>query len=408
MSAPAERLSVFSPWADRTSSKDARRRFAVAITAVIVAACLRLLFVSLLGQRFLFVTFFMALFVSAWYGGFGPSILSLLLSLLIVYFSLPSAERTFDITTQVTAGAVLFTLIGIATALLGETRLRAFRRAEEHARLAAEAAGRAEEERLRAEEEAVKAEEAAAESEQAAHEAAEALSGQLRAEEAVRRSELELSDFFENASIGIHWLSANGTIIRSNRAELQMLGYEAPELLGRRIAECHADPDVAEDILRRLSADEVLDDYPARFRCKDGTIRDVLISGSVYRENGQYVHARCFVRDVTEQKRAEEAVRSLQRLESVGQLAGGVAHEVNNQMTVVLGAADFILRRGDLSRAGSERCRDHARRGPAIRWNYGPALGIRPPPDPSTGSRGVELGGGRVPAGSPANPRRAI
>ena len=222
----------------------------------------------LLGQRFLFVTFFMALFVSAWYGGFGPSMLSLVLSLLIVYVSLPSAERTFDITTQVTAGAVLFTLIGIATALLGETRLRAFRRAEEHARLAAEAAGRAEEERLRAEEEAVKAEEAAAESEQAAHEAAEALSGQLRAEEAVRRSELELSDFFENASIGIHWLSANGTIIRSNRAELQMLGYEAPELLGRRIAECHVDPDVAEDILRRLSADEVLDDYPARFRCR--------------------------------------------------------------------------------------------------------------------------------------------
>src|SRR5262249_24174483 len=72
---------------------------------------------------------------------------------------------------------------------------------------------------------------------------------------------------------------------------------------------------------------------------------------SVYRENGQFVHARCFTRDVTEQTRAEEAVRSLQRLESVGQLAGGVAHEVNNQMTVVLGAADFILRRSDVPAA---------------------------------------------------------
>ena len=335
---------------------DARRRYAVAIAAVLAAACLRLIIVALLGQRFLFVTFFMALFVSAWYGGFGPSILALVLSLLVVFFAVPPTERTLDITgSQVSASGILFILIGVATAWIGETRLRAFRRAEEHARLAAAAAGRAEEERLRAEDEAVKAEESAAESEQAAHEAAKA--------------QLELSDFFENASVGIHWLSADGTIIRSNRAELQLLGYEASELLGRKIAECHADPGVAEDILRRLSAGETLDDYPARFRCKDGSNRDVLISGSVYRENGQFVHARCFTRDVTEQKRAEEAVRSLQRLESVGQLAGGVAHEVNNQMTVVLGAADFILRRDDVPaavRVDVEIMRDAAQRSAGI------------------------------------------
>ena len=335
---------------------DARRRYAVAIAAVLAAACLRLIIVALLGQRFLFVTFLMALFVSARYGGFGPSILALVLSLLVVFFAVPPTERTLDITgSQVSASGILFILIGVATAWLGETRLRAFRRAEEHARLAAAAAGRAEEERLRAEDEAVKAEESAAESEQAAHEAAKA--------------QLELSDFFENASVGIHWLSADGTIIRSNRAELQLLGYEASELLGRKIAECHADPGVADDILRRLSAGETLDDYPARFRCKDGSNRDVLISGSVYRENGQFVHARCFTRDVTEQKRAEEAVRSLQRLESVGQLAGGVAHEVNNQMTVVLGAADFILRRDDVPaavRVDVEIMRDAAQRSAGI------------------------------------------
>ena len=46
-----------------------------------------------------------------------------------------------------------------------------------------------------------------------------------RAEEALRRSEQELSDFFENASVGLHWVGPDGTILRVNRAELDLLGY---------------------------------------------------------------------------------------------------------------------------------------------------------------------------------------
>jgi two-component system cell cycle sensor histidine kinase/response regulator CckA len=52
--------------------------------------------------------------------------------------------------------------------------------------------------------------------------------------------------------------------------------------------------------------------------------------------------------DMTAQRQIEERIRQTERLEVVGQLAGGVAHEANNQMTVVLGAADFVLRRHDL------------------------------------------------------------
>jgi len=59
------------------------------------------------------------------------------------------------------------------------------------------------------------------------------------AEEAVRRSERDLADFFENATQGLHWVDANGVIVRANRAELELLGYAPEEYIGRHIAEFH-------------------------------------------------------------------------------------------------------------------------------------------------------------------------
>ena len=129
------------------------------------------------------------------------------------------------------------------------------------------------------------------------------------AEDELRSSEQELAVFFENATVGLHWVGADGTILRANRAELDMLGYRREEYIGRPIAAFHADDDVICDILKRLKAGEKLDEYPARLRCKDGSIKDVLIDSSVLWKDGTFVHTRCFTRDVTERKRAEIALR---------------------------------------------------------------------------------------------------
>jgi two-component system sensor histidine kinase VicK len=144
-----------------------------------------------------------------------------------------------------------------------------------------------------------------------------------RAEEASRRSEQELSDFFETATIGLHWVGPDGVILRVNQAELDLLGYSRDEYLGHHIAEFHADLPVIEDILACLAKDEKLKDYPARMRCKDGSIKYVRIDSSVLWQDGKFVHTRCFMRDVTDYKRAEEAVReNVHRL----RLAQQVAH----------------------------------------------------------------------------------
>ena len=123
-----------------------------------------------------------------------------------------------------------------------------------------------------------------------------------RAEEALRRSEAELTDFFENAAIGLHWVSSDGTVIRVNQAELDMLGYSREEYVGHNIADFHVDQDAIKDILSRLQAGEVLSDYYARLRCRDGSVRHVRVNSSVFREQGRFVHSRCFTRDITDRR----------------------------------------------------------------------------------------------------------
>lgn len=120
----------------------------------------------------------------------------------------------------------------------------------------------------------------------------------------VARADLE--DFFENATVGLHIVSADGRILRANRAELQMLGYSAEEYIGQPIASFHADPPVIEDILTRLGCGEKLDNYPARLRAKDGSIRHVRITSSGLFRDGKFIQTRCFTTDVTDQIRAEQ------------------------------------------------------------------------------------------------------
>ena len=79
-----------------------------------------------------------------------------------------------------------------------------------------------------------------------------------RAESDLPRRKEELRDFVDNAPVGMHWVDADGRVIWVNQAELDMLGYSLEEYLGRHISDFHADPEVIDDILRRLAAGETL------------------------------------------------------------------------------------------------------------------------------------------------------
>jgi|GEM_PF-291706 len=131
---------------------------------------------------------------------------------------------------------------------------------------------------------------------------------QTEAQKALDRKTRELEDYVENASVGLHWVNENGTIIWANKAELSMLGYSPDEYIGHHISEFHVDPARIEDILYRLRSNETLNGYESVVRCKDGSTRTVQISSNVYRENGSFIHTRCFTVDVTEQKNLYRAL----------------------------------------------------------------------------------------------------
>ena len=134
-----------------------------------------------------------------------------------------------------------------------------------------------------------------------------------KTEEALRRSDRTLRDFVENASLGMHWVGPDGKILWANQTELDLLGCTKEEYIGRHISEFHADAQVSGDILDRLGRGEVLCQYEARLRSKNGAIRSVLINSSALFEDGKFVHTRCFTLDITERKQMEAQLRENER-----------------------------------------------------------------------------------------------
>ncbi len=165
-----------------------------------------------------------------------------------------------------------------------------------------------------------------------------------RTEEQLRRSQQELSDFVENAVVGLHWVGPDGTILWANQAEMELLGYPREEYIGRHIAEFHADPPVIADILQCLTDGQQIHGYEARLLCKDGSIKDVLIDSNVYRVDGQFIHTRCFTRDISDRKRAEEALKQANRRKD--EFLAMLAHELRNPLAPIRSAVEVLRRLG--------------------------------------------------------------
>ncbi|HET7427146.1 MAG TPA: response regulator [Gemmatimonadales bacterium] len=198
-----------------------------------------------------------------------------------------------------------------------------------------------------------------------------------RQQEALRRSEeqlqarlAEIEVVYRSAPVGLCVLDGDLRYLRVNQVLAGMHGRSVEDHLGRTVREVMpALADFLEPRMRDVlqSGQPVLDlEVQAPADARPGDQRVWLETWyPVIGSDGRAVGINIASEDVTEKRRLQAQLVEAQRLEAVGRLAGGVAHEANNQMTVVLGCANFILRHHETPspvRADLEQIRHAAER----------------------------------------------
>lgn len=191
----------------------------------------------------------------------------------------------------------------------------------------------------------------------------------------VKQSEEKLRLVYESMTEGIAILDLDGNITQVNKSMLLMHGYsDRAELLGRRLVELVASSDrsSAKTHLMRALQEGSSGNTGLAFLRKDGSIFSVELNATVLRDAaGSTAGLVVVTRDITERKQAEENERKLQqelnlssRMASIGELAAGVAHEINNPLTGIIGFSQRLLRKSadDTVKRDLERIHNEALR----------------------------------------------
>jgi two-component system, cell cycle sensor histidine kinase and response regulator CckA len=169
----------------------------------------------------------------------------------------------------------------------------------------------------------------------------------LRVEEALRESEAQLARTEAFALTMTTHVGLDGTWLKVPPTLADLVGYAASELLGRstfRIT--HPDDVEAEQAqCRRLVLGEARSfELEKRFIRRDGVVVWAFLNCSIVQDTaGRPLYFLTYIRDITERKSLEEQLRQAQKMEAVGQLAGGVAHDFNNLLTAIIGFNGMLL-----------------------------------------------------------------
>ena len=168
-----------------------------------------------------------------------------------------------------------------------------------------------------------------------------------RVEEALRESEASLKALVDNAPFGISQSLIEANRIKTlNPALCKMLGdYSVEEALQLNVSEqVYADPKDRDRLIEVLRRSGKIQGWETTFRSRDGRLVPVRITGSLSDgENRTPEVFSAYVEDMTQQSALERQIRQVQKLEAVGRLAGGMAHDFNNVLVVIKLSTELML-----------------------------------------------------------------
>ncbi len=174
-----------------------------------------------------------------------------------------------------------------------------------------------------------------------------------QAEVALRSSEMLFYSVWENSVDGMRLTDEDGTIVAANNAYCSLVGLRRDELEGKSFTVIYADSENPAAILQQY-----LEQFRDRAKVRQSERKLTLHNGNtvILEDTNSVVEMRgkpplllSLFRDVTAERRLEEQLRQAQKMEAIGQLAGGVAHDFNNILTVIHGHASLLMDRNDLS-----------------------------------------------------------
>ena len=169
-----------------------------------------------------------------------------------------------------------------------------------------------------------------------------------RSEEHLRESEERYRRLFEDSVMGISETAPDGRLMRVNLAFARMLGYETPAAM---IAEVNGrdrkfflDPAGEEEVRRILKERGFMEPREMRITRRDGTpLFTVMTAREMRGSDGRLLSRQATLLDVTDRTLLEERLQRAEKMEALGMLAGGVAHDLNNVLGVMVGYAELML-----------------------------------------------------------------